>query len=176
MQLTGKEIIERCVLTNVDLENAVQQQGVDIRLDKVSRVFPKYIGEGHIPASGKTKLPSYIPVNLFTEPSTEVQMYILDPGYYEITFMEGCNIPSDLVISNIKSRSSLVRCGAYIQCGQFDAGFSTDHMGCFLKVEVPIVIERGARIAQVQVFETRVVENLYKGQWQHDQQRAVQNS
>lgn len=170
MQLTGVEIIEREVLTGVDLENAVQQQGVDIRLDKVNRL----VTSGKIPVEGKTKLPIYEPVKAFTE-NDGSEIYHLGPGYYEVIFIEGCKIPDDLVLNNIKSRSSLVRCGAHIQCGQFDANFSTDHMGCFLKVEIPIAIERGARIAQVQVFETRKVdkEHLYNGQWQNDKQRAV---
>lgn len=178
MQLTGREIIARGVLTDVDLENAVQQQGVDIRLDTVQSVgwsedtgFDK---PGYIPVVGKTRLPEYHKV----EPLKvgEVECFNLMPGYYEVTFIEGCNIPDDLVLSNIKSRSSLVRCGAHIECGQFDAGFETEHMGCFLVVEVPIVIEKGARIGQVQVYETRKVDQreLYNGQWQNDKQRSLQ--
>lgn len=173
MQLTGKEIIESGVLTGVDMENAVQQQGVDIRVDKINRL----VGIGWIPAGGeKTTLPAYEPVqccNINPESDEDGKYFSLDPGYYEVIFMEGCNIPRNLVINNIKSRSSLVRCGSHIECGQFDAGFSTNHMGCFLKVERHIFIDHGARIAQVQVFETNPVEegSMYNGQWQHDKQR-----
>lgn len=168
MQLTGIEIIDRKILTNVDEASAVQQQGVDIRLDRVFKILPGK--PGFIPKSGKTQLPGSMEV-----PTDSTGVFFLEPGYYEVIFLEGCRIPNDLVINNIKSRSSLVRCGAHIQCGQFDAGFKTEQMGCFLKVEVPIKIERGARIAQVQVFETRevVTEHMYNGQWQGDNQRTV---
>ena len=71
----------------------------------------------------------------------------------------------------IRYRSSLVRCGAIVHSGQFDAGFKTDAMGCFLQVIRPLHIEEGARIAQAIVFESNDVENLYDGQWQGDKQR-----
>lgn len=169
MQLTGKEIIERGVLSNVDLENAVQQQGVDIRLNHVRRIYDG----GEVPAQGKTKLPDY---GFLDADLTSKGWFRLSPGYYEVTFMEGCNIPADLVIANIKTRSSLCRCGATIHCGQFDAGFKTDNMGCFLHVINAISIEKGARIGQVQVYQTNPVnqEDLYDGQWQNDKQRSTQ--
>lgn len=173
MQLTGREIVSRGILVGIDLENAVQQQGVDIRLDQVSRLVAAR--PGRIPEKGKTILPEYLKVEPEIDFVTGKETFTLEPGYYEVVFKEGCNIPNNIVIYNIKSRSSLVRCGAHIECGQFDAGFVTDQMGCFLSVEIPIKIERGARIAQVQVLETREVgqEDLYNGQWQHDKQRTV---
>ena len=72
-----------------------------------------------------------------------------------------------------KTRSSLVRCGADVRSGQFDGGFKTKAMGAFLKVELPIEIEVGARVAQMIVNETYEVanEDLYDGQWQGDKQR-----
>ena len=115
MQLTGEEIIARNILTNVDLENAIQQQGIDLRLDKVFSFEENSVGL--IPAKGKTTLPYRRKVD------PEEEIFDLKPGYYEIVFKEGCNIPNDVVIANIKSRSSLVRIGAEIVCGQFDANF-----------------------------------------------------
>ena len=172
MQLTGKEIVSRNVITGLDLENAVQQQGVDLRLDRVWR-YDGY-GWGAIPKEGKTQRPGFTELEANVISESGEKHFRLQPGYYEISFMEGCNIPADLVISNIKPRSSLCRCGADIKSGQFDGGFSTEHMGAFLQVQIPIIIEQGARIAQVQVLETRPVdqENLYNGQWQHDKQRG----
>ena len=70
-----------------------------------------------------------------------------------------------------KTRSSLVRCGADIRSGQFDAGFKTEHMGAYMKVELPVVIEMGARVAQTLIFRTEKVTNTYNGQWQEDKQR-----
>ena len=72
-----------------------------------------------------------------------------------------------------KTRSSLVRCGAIIESGQFDGGFETQNMGAFLHVIRPIIIERGARVAQAIINETYTVDedHMYNGQWQGDKQR-----
>lgn len=159
MQLTGRQIVEEGIITNYVAE-AVQQQGIDIRLATVDKLG----GAGTIPKLGKTKLPIYTRI----EPQGDCWM--LQPGYYQVTFFEGCRMPKNRVMVFI-SRSSLVRCGAQIVNGQFDAGFETDSMGCFLQVLNPICIEVGARIAQTRILETEDVENLYNGQYQHDKQR-----
>lgn len=160
MQLTGKEIIEKGIITN-HCDEGIQQQGIDVRLD---RVFAVVIG-GKVPKEGKT-LPAQT-----VEVSPVYGKYCLTPGYYEVTFEEGCNIPNNATL-HFKTRSSLVRCGALIHSGQFDAGFHTDKAGAFLQVLMPIEIEPGARVAQALVFTSNEVENLYDGQWQGDKQRA----
>lgn len=167
MQLTGKQIVEKGIVTNVCPEG-VQQQGVDARVLNINKVD----GFGLIPTTGKTTIPHYTKI----EPADGV--YVLNPGYYEVTFMEGCNLDDHHVL-NFISRSSLVRIGAYLCAGQFDAGFKTNHMGCFMNVTNPtgVHIGVGARIGQVYVRETYTVamDDLYDGQWQGDKQRATQN-
>ena len=98
----------------------------------------------------------------------------LPEGNYEIEFEEGCDNPNYIAMY-FKTRSSLVRCGAEILSGQFDAGFMTDNMGAFLKVNIPITIEKGARVAQAILTETYEVgvKHMYNGQWQGDKQRQV---
>lgn len=160
MQLTGKEIIERSIITNY-CDEGIQQQGIDVRLKNVFDVT----STGKVPKEGKTqhsKTLEVLPI---------YGTYCLTPGYYEVTFEEGCNIPNNATL-HFKTRSSLVRCGALIHSGQFDAGFHTDNAGAFLQVLVPIEIEPGARVAQALVFTSNEVENLYDGQWQGDKQRA----
>lgn len=159
MQLTGKEIIEKNIISNYS-EKAIQQQGIDVR---VSRIWEVMEG-GRVPTTGKTILPES------KEVRTEYGYYKLLPGYYEVQLEEGCKIPNNATL-HFKTRSSLVRCGALVHSGQFDAGFETDKMGCFLQVIQPIAIEKGARIAQAIIFESNIVENLYDGQWQNDKQR-----
>lgn len=163
MQLTGKQIIEKGIITNY-CEEGVQQQGVDVRLKNV------YVlgGGGMVPKKGKTKLPQTKEIDCWVD-----SMIKLQPGYYEVEFEEACNIPNDMVL-NYKTRSSLVRCGAIIHSGQFDAGFNTNNMGAFLHVIRPIILEKGARLAQAIVTESYPVddENLYNGQWQNDKQRS----
>lgn len=194
MQLTGKQIVEENLVTNY-VPEAIQQQGMDVRLMKVRRfghradhfrnpdgpVWEKnfYCDEiGVIPAKGKTILPRSEEIEateLGTIAGHTVKGWVLNPGYYEVIFDEGVNMPNNRVMV-LKSRSSLVRCGAFIECGQFDAGFNTDHMGCFLHVDEGIIIEEHARIAQLRFTTTEPVESddMYNGQWQNDQQRKNQ--
>lgn len=198
MQLTGKQIVEEGLVTNY-VPEAIQQQGMDVRLMKVRRFghyavcgidghkwkdSPKWTKNlqlneiGFIPARGKTVLPKSeeIEVDELGEfDGRMVKGWILEPGYYEVIFDEGCRMPNDRVMVLI-SRSSAVRCGAFIECGQFDAGFETDHMGCFLHVDERIAIEEHARIAQLRFTTTDKVEggDMYNGQWQNDKQRQEQ--
>ena len=163
MQLTGRQIVDRGIVIGA-CEAGVQQQGVDVRLKEVWKVYDNKVG--FVPKEGKTVPPgSYI--------LAWDEVYELTPGYYEVEFEEGCDIPSDTAMY-FKTRSSLVRCGAEILSGQFDGGFHTDNMGAFLKVNIPIRIEKGARVAQMIVNETYKVndEDLYDGQWQGDKQRS----
>lgn len=159
MQLTGKEIIERGIITN-HCEEGIQQQGIDVRLKNLYIVSEG----GVVPKEGKTT-PA---MSVKLEPIYGV--FRLAPGYYELEFEEGCNIPNNATL-HFKTRSSLVRCGAIIHSGQFDAGFHTEHAGAFMQVLLPITIEPGARVAQALVFTSNEVENLYNGQWQNDKQR-----
>lgn len=171
MQLTGKSIKEWGIITNIG-PNSIQQQGVDVRLDRIYSVN----GLGIVPVNGKTMLPDrmeVLPSMLVENEDMTNESFELEPGYYEVELMEGCNIPRNAAMY-FKSRSSLVRCGTHVDSGQFDGGFHTDKAGCFLDVKLPIIIERGARIAQAIVTETEEVDSdyLYNGQFQNDKQRG----
>lgn len=162
--LTGREIVSRRII-NGFCEQGIQQQGIDLRINRVRRVLKDFGSViPLIPKEGKTKLPEY---GMWEDG----EKFCLSPGYYEVEFMEGCDIPSDCALW-LKTRSSLVRCGSLVHSGQFDAGFKTDNMGCFLEVNIHIDIEKGARIAQAILFTSSTVENLYDGQWQGDKQRS----
>lgn len=166
MQLTGNQIIERGIITNYDSEKAIQQQGVDVRVIKISRLVDYEIG---VIGLDKTIKPNTCPEHIFSDEQGR-QYWMLKPGYYELEFIEGCSIPSNACL-NFRTRSSLVRCGAEVLSGQFDAGFHTDNMGAFLDVKRHIKIYKNSRVAQAVVFETADVKNLYNGQWQGDKQR-----
>lgn len=164
MQLTGKEIIEQGVVTNYDPASGIQQQGVDLRVKNISVVY----GPGHVWNERKTTPAKTKPINLNDD------VILLPPGYYELELMEGCAIP-DNIAAYIKTRSSLIRCGAIIHSGQFDGGFHTDNMGCFLQVLCPVYIEIGSRVGQLICHTSSAVENTYNGQWQNDVQRKRNN-
>lgn len=163
MQLTGKQIVENKIITKFCTQG-IQQQGLDVRVKNIRML--ENGAWGFVPKEGKTVTPSSVGVLCVN------RVYILSKGYYEVEFEEGCDIPNNCAMY-FKTRSSLVRCGAEILSGQFDAGFKTDNMGAFLKVNIPIKIEQGARLAQAIITETYRVddENLYNGQWQGDKQR-----
>ena len=170
--LTGKEIAQSGIISNF-LEENIQQQGIDVRVQDIRQVD---IGGGYIPAgnSRKTLTPkTFTKTPIPTTVEGCEDYWSLQEGYYEVTFMEGCNIPNDCCLQ-YKTRSSGIRCGGEIRSDMFDAGFKTDNMGAFLKVEIPMQIEKGARLAQVIVDRTNVVENTYNGQWQGDKQRDNQ--
>ena len=137
MQLTGKEIVKSGIITNTCMEG-VQQQGIDVRIDNIFKTSPG----GFVPSIGKT----FVPHTSQVKDSGGV--YVLAPGYYEVELVEGCEIPSNCVL-NFKTRSSLVRNGAIVHSGQFDAGFRTDKMGCFLQVNNHIVVKQVQIIIQM---------------------------
>lgn len=162
---SGKELFEQGVVINA-LEKNVQQHGIDLRLVKVNKLV---IG-GVIPSEGKTELPDYEEV-----PLTEIKgrkFWQLPVGYYEVNFEEGCKIPKDQYLF-IVQRSSLMRCGGIIRSSIYDAGFETEHMGTFMDIKFPILIEDHARIAQAYTHNSTEVENLYNGQFQGDKQRKA---
>ena len=164
MQLTGKQIVEEGIITGFDTENAVQQQGIDVRVVTIRKVKPSK--DSIIPAKGKTILPKYeeIPVK---DLGKEIKGWKLKPGYYEIILAEGCKIPNNRAMTFVQ-RSSLLRSGCIIRSSQFDAGFETNQMGTFMAVFSPVKIEYMARVAQTIVLKTATVskENLYNGQYQ----------
>lgn len=159
--LTGKEIFDLDIIKGA-LEKNVQQQGIDVRVKEIAKVDTHF--PGYIPVEGKTQRPNSIHCAMLEDHWT------LQPGYYEITFIEGCEMPDNLGL-DFKSRSSLIRCGSEVMSGHFDPGFKTDNMGCYMEVRLPISIEKGACIAQAMVTESNKVENTYNGQWQGDNQR-----
>lgn len=168
MQLTGKQIIKQGIIFG-ECKEGIQQQGVDVRLTKVFRVRDN--NTGYVPVKGKTVIPKSVEVTPFMNNDGSYR-FDLTPGYYEVEFEEGCEMPKDCAMY-FKTRSSLVRCGAEIISGQFDGGFETEHMGAFLNVRIPITIDVGARVAQAIVTETYPVDirDMYDGQWQNDKQR-----
>ncbi len=164
MNLTGKELVEQGIITNVG-EDCIQQHGVDLELIDVKRI----LGTGHVPVKGKTKLADRETINLSQVKSLDsdqlVQGWILDQGSYEVNFKQGCKVPADKMLL-IRQRSSLMRNGANIHSAIFDAGFSTNQTGCVMIVTRTIIIEFGARVAQIYAHNSNVVENLYSGQFQ----------
>ena len=163
MQLTGKEILEKGIITG-SCPDGLQQQGIDVRVKKITKFLPTSTGHIGLKSTALPKAQDKVEITPING------VFTLTPGYYELEMEEGCDM-KDRYAMTLKTRSSLCRCGSEIVGGQFDAGFKTDSIGCFLRVEFPINIEVGARVAQTLVHESTPVINLYDGQWQNDKQR-----
>ena len=169
--LTGRQIAESGMLTGFEEKN-IQQQGVDIRIAKVNKVKGKL---GVVPETGKTILPDYEPIqplHYMKNEGERIYGWMLGPGVYDIEFVEGVNIDSFHAMKPL-TRSSLVRMGARIDSGLYDAGFNTEHCGAMLYVTTPVIIAVNARVAQIVCLESDEVHNLYNGQFQNDKQRGA---
>lgn len=93
------------------------------------------------------------------------QCWVLKPGIYSCTFNEGINIPNNAQ-AKVTHRSSIYRMGNIIESPWWDAGFHCNNMNSTLIVNIEMVVEQNARLAQVVFHEMTETKNLYNGQWQ----------
>jgi deoxycytidine triphosphate deaminase len=175
MILTSKQIIQEKLITGIDNPDCIQQVGIDLEICKVANV----VGMGLVLATGKTILPGYENINSKELDENIAKLigiescrgWVLNPGYYEVTFKQGCKIPKNRTLK-LKQRSSVGRSGAAIISGLYDPGFETKNIGAFLSVDRTIFIEEGARICQAYFYKSAKTDNAYKGQFQRDIQRS----
>ncbi len=181
--LNAEQIIEKGILKLENSKGKPAQVGYDLSVKSINAIGnvnwnisdPRHYISNQ-PQIGfvfkdKTELNVYREVE--TKKLEGKEGYLLYQGAYDITFWEGCKIPSNLV-GFIRQRSSLLRNGAVMHSSVFDPGFETDNMGCILIVNCTIFIECDARVAQMYFHHCDEVaqENLYNGQWQNDKQRG----
>ena len=162
MMLNSEQIVEKGLLKLENSKGKPAQIGYDLSVKKIKELR----GLGYV-AKNHTLIPSYDPQTLL--PIYRDRWY-LNPGYYEVTFWEGCKIPNNYV-GLIRQRSSMLRNGSLLHSSVFDPGFETDEMGSFIAVFHPIFIEKDARIAQIYFHECEPVTQAYDGQFQKDKQR-----
>lgn len=152
--LNNADQVEQLLQTNG--KGAKAQVGYDLTLKEVKRI------NGGTVLSDKTIVDSYTGV---TEYELEGRVrFSLEPGSYSLTFEQGVKLPSNKT-AFIRHRSSILRCGGIITSGVYDPGFEVDEMGAVLIATQPITIEKGARVAQIIIFDNSEAE-LYDGQWQ----------
>jgi deoxycytidine triphosphate deaminase len=164
--LNSRELQE--VITNIENPKCIQQVGIDLELIRVCRVE----GVGSV-LKDRTILPQTITIPIKREETSSREGWLLHPGYYEITFSQGCKIPNNVVLK-IRQRSSMLRGGGEIHSSIFDPGFETDNVGTFMIIHRTLFIEQGARVAQMYGNHCTPVEEdlLYNGQFQQDRQRT----
>lgn len=175
--LNAEQIVEKGLLKLDFTKGKPAQIGYDLSLKEVNRIGtmvdrinkrPEKIGKV---LKDKTELTTYTPQPLVNVDGDKG--WFLYPGTYDITFHEGCKIPSNYV-GLIRQRSSMLRNGTVLHSSVFDPGFETDFMGTVMVVTETIFIEAGARVAQIYFHECEKVgnDNLYNGQFQNDKQRS----
>lgn len=133
------------------------QVGYDLTLKEVNRI------NGGMVLQDKTVPEMYTPVHP-TKTENDKFVFKLEPNTYSLTFEQGIKIDT-YHTAFIRHRSSVLRCGGIITSGVYDPGFEVDEMGAVLIATKPIFIEKGARVAQIVMFENHIAE-AYNGQWQ----------
>ena len=152
--LNNADQVEQLLTTNN--KGAKAQVGYDLTLKEVKQI------NGGLVSSKSTTVNPYEEVMAFTLEGQE--FFSLTPGSYSLTFEQGVKLPSGKTAFS-RHRSSILRCGAIITSGVYDPGFEVDEMGAVLIATQPIMIEKGARVAQIIIFDNNEAE-LYDGQWQ----------
>jgi deoxycytidine triphosphate deaminase len=132
------------------------QVGYDLTLKSIKKV------SGGVVMQDKTTIADYTEVTPSVNNDGKF-IFKLEPGTYSLTFEQGCKLPNNMT-AFIRHRSSILRCGAIITSGVYDPAFYVDEMGAIMIVTEPIIIEKGARIAQIIVFENHEAE-AYNGQY-----------
>ena len=159
MLLTAKQILDQGIVIPSEYSKPAQV-GIDLSLASVHKCTG-----GSIVYTNTT----LIDPEIFQEvPTYNVEghdCWMLEPGTYAITFNEGCKIPANAA-GFIIHRSSLYRTGTSITSPVWDPGFETEKMGTVMIVNVKLIVEKNARVAQMFVHTTDEAAELYQGQWQ----------
>jgi deoxycytidine triphosphate deaminase len=154
MLLNANQVIQ---FLNTRGLGAKAQVGYDLTIKEVKRI------NGGMVLADKTVVEDYTPV-LPTQTPTGKIIFKLEPDTYSITFEQGIKL--DLNHSAfIRHRSSVLRNGGIITSGVYDPNFEVEEMGAILVATKPLSIEKGARVAQVVIFENYLSE-AYNGQFQ----------
>ena len=176
--LNAQQILSEGLLKLEHAHGKPAQIGFDLSLKQVNKIgdlkgvnvfYDREFKIGKV-LKDRTELTTYTPHPLINLDGAHG--WLLYAGVYDITFNEGCKIPSNRV-AFIKQRSSLYRNGTTINSPVFDPGFETEFMGTLMYVHETIFIEENARVAQIYFHECEAAE-LYDGQWQGDKQRNQQ--
>ena len=153
--------VEQMLVTNGKGKKA--QVGYDLTVIDIKSI------RGGMLFADKTVLESYDEVKLSTVEKSEGderEVWILTPGIYSVTFEQGCKL-DDKTTAFIRQRSSILRMGGTVTSGVYDPGFEVDQRGGVMTLTKTVVLEKGARLAQIIMFENYSAE-LYDGQWQKD--------
>jgi dUTP pyrophosphatase len=161
MQLNRQELQRRVEEEGLlrgytDLERQLTPNGFDMSVAEVHR----FEGPGQLDFTNEERqLPET------TELATEDGWWDLDNTVYKLVMQETVDIPLDLVGIGFP-RSSLMRMGAHIQNGFWEAGYE-GKTECLLAVDNPegMRLKEGARVLQISFHELDDVDEGYDGRY-----------
>jgi len=155
-----KQMLESQKIVDVRGEGQMQPCGVDITLKEAY----SFKGPGKIDYDNKERKISDV------EPiAYESDQVHLKPGSYKVVFNEYVRIPAD-VAGMCLPRSSLLRCGATLECALWDPGYEGRSEALLLvKNEHGLILKRDAKIGQmvfIRLFERAgaLYDGVYKGE------------
>jgi len=156
-----KLIEEEQIISNyIDLETQLQPNGFDLTISQVLS-FDK---RGKIDFDNKTrKIASSSEVCLVDDAKLEWE---LSSGCYKVFYNEVINLPLNLMAMSIH-RSSMLRCGATVETGVWDAGYY-GRGRTLIVVHNPhgLTLTKTARISQMLFIPINQVKNGYSGEYQ----------
>lgn len=175
MVLTGKQIIERGIVTDL-VDAKVQEQicGVDLTVQKVEM----FLEQGVIDFDNYHRfLPTMRePTSVvWTDPDGE--FYRLTPGCYMVTYNEVVHVPEDYR-GSAKPRSSLLRMGCTMETAIWDPGYYGRSQSLLVvHNQFGLALRKNARVAQIEFVKldeeaSKIYEGIYQGE-NINKQRAV---
>lgn len=137
-------------------KGAKAQVGYDLTLKAVN-----LIGNGGQVTVSQTILPQYEALKSDTEMGD--YFYFEKGNAYSLTFDQGVKLTTTTT-GFVRHRSSVLRIGGIITSGVFDPCFEVEECGAVLLAYSNFAIQKGARVAQLIIFENNEAE-AYNGQW-----------
>jgi len=158
MIITGKDAKETGIVEMCAWDGQFQPAGVDLSLESIY----SFEGEGEIDGDNKKRrLPECKKIE-FENSSIKLAL-----GAYKIVFNEIVNVPED-VCAIARSRSSLLRMGAFVASAVWDPGYR-GRSEALLVVQNPhgLIVHEKAKLAQIVFMRLeKKAHEKYSGQYQ----------
>ena len=154
MLLSDRDLVAAIKLGTLALDPfepaLIQPSSIDVRLDRLFRVFNNHLYTHIDPAQGQLGLTSEVEV-------PDGQAFVLHPGEFVLgSTLEVITVDASLA-AHLNGKSSLGRLGLMVHstAGFIDAGFAAGHLTLELSnvSNLPILLWPGMKIGQLCVFQ-----------------------
>lgn len=170
--MLGSTTIRKLIVDNelvsgyIDLDTQLQPNGFDLTIKSIEN----FAGIGMISEEGKKlpKMEESIPNYPKSDTGAKNDAWILPKGVYLVHFNETVKLPKNIAALSIQ-RSTVFRCGNFMQVGSWDAGYNGNGIGLLVVGNSDgLVIERNSRVCQLHFFEVTGDNFGYSGNYQHE--------